>query len=90
VIKIRRIPDPSARLESVLARVKLMELTVLCMNQMHQYLGRADKEILDVLILEGELQVAKIKRRVVNWRARNERAMQSETKAPDDLRLFTH
>ena len=66
MIKIRRIPDPSARLESVLARVKLMELTVLCMNQMHQYLGRADKEILDVLILEGELQVAKIKRRVVN------------------------
>lgn len=49
-----------------MSHVKRMELTLLCMNQVRQYLGRADKEILDVLILEGELQVAKIKRRVVN------------------------
>ena len=66
MIKIRCTLDPSNRLESVMSHVKRMELTLLCMNQVRQYLGRADKEILDVLILEGELQVAKIKRRVVN------------------------
>jgi hypothetical protein len=59
--------SPSQSLEIILTRLKLMEVTLLGLKQVRQYVDRGfGIEELDLLIQEAEFEIAGIKRRVVN------------------------
>jgi len=66
VTQNRLPPGRFDSLEVVLASLKLMESTMLGIRQVRQFVGGAcAAEMVDLLIQEGELQVAEVKRKII-------------------------